>query len=205
MARPVRGPLSGNAHEQPPWSKPSLALGGGLLLLIIAVSLYLLVRDDAPEAAGLTAPAEAQIDGLRVIGDLEGGDHRQGPVQYAQSPPAGGPHNAVWQNCGVYSMPIPNETAVHSQEHGAVWITYSSTLAAPDVERLRSLARSQPYVLLSPASASPAPIVLSSWGRQLAVDSPSDPRVNTFLRAFLMSPPAPEPGAPCSGGNGEPL
>lgn len=197
--------MSGSAHEQPPWSKPSLALGGGLLLLIIGLCIHLLVRDDTPEAAGLAAPAETQIIGVQVIGDLEGGDHRDGPIQYAQNPPAGGPHNAVWQNCGIYATPIPNETSVHSQEHGAAWITYSPTLAAPDVERLRSLARAQPYVLLSPASTPTAPIVLSSWGRQLAVDSPSDPRINMFLRAFLMSPPAPEPGAPCSGGNGEPL
>src|SRR5262245_10038941 len=52
------------------------------------------------------------------------GLHSSGPLSYIESPPIGGAHNVVWQNCGIYEMPIHNEHAVHSMEHGAVWITY---------------------------------------------------------------------------------
>lgn len=192
-------------QSKPPWSKPSLAFAGALIVLIVVLVIYILIRDDPRDETAQQAPTEVQIDGLRVIEGLGGGDHRSGAIEYPQNPPAGGPHNAVWQNCGVYSSPVPNETSVHSQEHGAVWITYSPRLDLGEVDRLRVLARSQPYVLLSPSSSNPAPIVLSSWGRQLEVQTATDYRINAFLRAFLMSPPAPEPGAPCSGGNGEPL
>jgi hypothetical protein len=30
----------------------------------------------------------------------------------------------MWQNCGFHSDPVRNETAVHSMEHGAVWVSY---------------------------------------------------------------------------------
>ncbi len=43
-------------------------------------------------------------------------DHVTGKVNYPQNPPVGGPHNAAWQNCGIYSTPVANENAVHSIE-----------------------------------------------------------------------------------------
>ena len=53
-----------------------------------------------------------------------GHDHVTGPVKYALTPPAGGPHNAVWMNAGVYTEPIPSERAVHNLEHGGVVVAY---------------------------------------------------------------------------------
>src|ERR1051325_4821995 len=65
------------------------------------------------------------------------GQHLAGKIDYQESPPVGGAHNVVWQNCGIYSTPIHNEHAVHSLEHGAVWITYRPDLPADQVEILR--------------------------------------------------------------------
>ena len=59
------------------------------------------------------------------------------------NPPVGGAHNPTWQNCmgDVYAAPIANEHAVHSLEHGAVWITYQPGLPADQVDKLQQQGR----------------------------------------------------------------
>jgi putative peptide zinc metalloprotease protein len=130
--------------------------------------------------------------------------HVDAPVSYEQTPPVGGPHAPLWHNCGFYDRPITNETGVHSLEHGAVWITYRPELDLAGIGRLRELARSQPYVLVSPFAGLPSPVVASAWGHQVSLDSASDPRLLQFVRAYRLGPQAPERGGPCRGGVGRP-
>ncbi|NDH75568.1 MAG: DUF3105 domain-containing protein, partial [Actinobacteria bacterium] len=68
-------------------------------------------------------PAELEIG---VILELEyfGAAHVLCEVAYEMRPPASGDHFPTWQNCGFYTEPIRDETAVHSLEHGAIWIAY---------------------------------------------------------------------------------
>jgi hypothetical protein len=131
-----------------------------------------------------------------------------GPIPYDRLPPPGGPHAPVWANCGVYAQPVPVEMAVHSLEHGAVWITYRPDLPPPAVLTLQALARGETHVLVSPwgpLPPLPSAVVASAWGFQLLVDDASDPRLAEFVRRYLNGPLAPEPGAPCRGGAGTPL
>jgi hypothetical protein len=131
--------------------------------------------------------------------------HVTGPVAYRQSPPVGGPHSPVWQNCGFYSTPIMSEHAVHSMEHGAVWITYRPNLAASEVAALRVLAIRESYVLVSPYPGLPAPVVASAWNRQLRLESAGDPQLDQFVRVFRLGSQAPERGGLCTHGLGTPL
>lgn len=134
-----------------------------------------------------------------------GAQHSTEPVEYAEHPPVGGVHHPTWQNCGYYAAPVPNETAVHSLEHGAIWITYQPDLPLEQVATLRNLAESQSFILVSPMEDLPSPVVASAWGRQLQLESPEDERLDQFIRRFRLSPEAPEPGAACSGGTSETL
>ena len=63
----------------------------------------------------------------------------QFPQAYPQSPPVGGKHAQVWLKCVVYTVELPKENAVHSEEHGGVWLTYQPTLAADQVAKLALL------------------------------------------------------------------
>lgn len=142
-------------------------------------------------------------------------EHQEGKINYPQPIPPGGKHSAAWQNCGIYDKPVPIEPIVHSLEHGAVWIAYQPDLPAGQVEILRELvqqqaeqARGEPLVLLAPLPAqSPmdAAIVVTAWRVQLQLDEAADERLVQFLDRYQNGPFAPEPGAPCSGGVGEPL
>jgi len=145
-------------------------------------------------------------DGSTHAGALEH-DHVTGPVVYSDLPPVGGPHNPIWMNAGVYTKPIPSERAVHNLEHGAVWITYNPSLSADAIAQLVAFVGTQTliaepasdigiaddanrYVDLSPwpTDALPSPIVISSWGHQLRVTSPTDPRLQQFVDTFRNSP-----------------
>jgi hypothetical protein len=147
--------------------------------------------------------ADQQIEDVIAYPGMEQG-HVETPVTYEQSPPVGGPHNPAWQNCGVYIAPIANENGVHSLEHGAVWITYQPDLPAADLQALQTLTRQSGFRLLSPYPDLSSPIVLSAWGYQLSLEQTDDPRLASFIEQYEISPLAPEPGAPCTGGLGQP-
>ncbi|MFL5755628.1 MAG: DUF3105 domain-containing protein, partial [Chloroflexota bacterium] len=143
--------------------------------------------------------ADQNIAGMAIVG-VNQRDHVDGPISYDRSPPAGGNHAPVWQNCGFYAAAVPSERAVHSLEHGAVWITYGPGLPGADVDKLRGLA-GQSYVLVTPFAQNPSPVVATAWGRQLLLQNANDPRLDQFVRAFRAGPQAPERGQPCSGGS----
>jgi hypothetical protein len=140
-------------------------------------------------------------------------NHVQTPVTYPMTPPVGGDHNPVWLTCmgNVYDKPVQNENAVHSLEHGVVWVTYDpARVDTAGVAALRALVTSryagaERYVILSPYPGLPAPVVASAWGVQLRATSPSDTRVRDFIDYFRTGPQTPESGARCTGGVGLPV
>jgi hypothetical protein len=171
----------------------------GLIAAVFVAGFAALVIVDARQKAGSSPPGEVQTYDVGPAGR-----HTEGDVDYAQSPPVGGEHNPIWQNCGFYTEPVHDETAVHSLEHGAVWITYTPDLPQDEIERLRDLAQSRTYILVSPYPDQDHPVVASAWGKQLTLESAEDSELERFIGAYSQGPQTPEPGAACTGGVGEP-
>ena len=139
--------------------------------------------------------------------DFTGGDHRDGPIHYAQVPPAGGPHNPVWYDCGDYPAPVQNENAVHDLEHGTVWITYRPDLSAADVASLQTQLEGlkSGKWMLSPYPGLPSPVVVTVWNAQLDLTGTDDPRLPTFLDFYGDGHTSPEGAfASCKGGDPSP-
>jgi hypothetical protein len=135
-----------------------------------------------------------------ITASYRAGMHVAGPITYKEDPPIGGAHNVVWQNCGIYDIAIHNEHAVHSMEHGAVWITYRTDLPRDQVQMLRSVAADD-FMLLSPYPGLKAPVVASAWNHQIALDGADDARLRPFIAEYKNNPQTtPEFGAPCAGG-----
>jgi hypothetical protein len=142
-------------------------------------------------------PADRTLRRVRVVEGL-GNEHTTDPVAYSAVPPAGGPHDPAWLECGAYDAPVRDENAVHDLEHGTVWITYDPAL--PDAE-VASLEGELPdNGLLSPYDDLPSPVVVTVWGRQLRLTGAGDPRLPMFVAAFGDGHTAPEPFASCHGG-----
>ena len=131
--------------------------------------------------------------------------HTPDAVEYPQSPPVGGEHNAVWQNAAFYEELVQNENAVHTMEHGGVWVTYSPDLPQEGKDGLRELVEGRDRLMASPYPDLPqdAPIVASARGKQLAVEGADDPKLQEFVQSFRRGPQTPEPGAACTGGTAE--
>ncbi|MGA5189259.1 DUF3105 domain-containing protein [Streptomyces griseoincarnatus] len=129
-------------------------------------------------------------------------NHVKGTVKYPMNPPVGGDHNQAWMTCDgtVYTKAIPNENAVHSLEHGAVWVTYNDKATDADIKTLSDKVSKTPYTLMSPDQDQSGTITLSAWGKQLSVSKASDPRVEQFFTKYVQGAQTPEPGAACTGG-----
>jgi hypothetical protein len=89
-------------------------------------------------------------------------------------------------------------------EHGAIWITYQPDLPSAEVEKLKTITHQSGYRLLSPYPGLPTPVVVSAWGYQVKLQSADDPRLMLFIQKYQQNPRGPEPGAPCTGGQGQP-
>lgn len=146
-----------------------------------------------------SAGATAAIAGVRSLDYTEKQFHLHflGALTYAQKPPFGGAHSPVPLNCGVYTAPVPNENAVHDLEHGAVWLTYRTGVDPAPLAALTAIDPS--YTLVSPFPSQASPVVASTWGLQLPVQSPTDPRLRQFVQTYVGNGLGGEQGARCAG------
>lgn len=180
---------TGRSHQQ------FLLVAIGALLAVVLVTGGFQLSSWWSDRGTVKAPASV------VAFDYTGGQHQNGPIDYPESPPVGGAHNPVWQSCDFYNGIIPNENAVHSLEHGAVWITYRSDISATDKKTLEQWATDRSYLLISEYSDQQTPFVFTAWNNQLALDSLASKKATEFLDYFIQGPQTPERGASCKGGN----
>ena len=179
-----------------PWAT---VLGSVLLAAALIGIIAYAALNQGSGIRDLVRNPDGAIEGVVVADDEISRNHVAGPVAYEQTPPNGGDHNAAPQQCAVYTEPIAPEHAVHSLEHGAVWITYNDSVPEDQVEELTDKANGDPYVLLSPIPEQTSPINLSAWGRRLSVDSAGDSRIDDFIEGYTSGPQTPERGAACIG------
>ncbi len=151
-------------------------LAAGLLLTACGGAADVADGEQAEPAASGRASAPADepvvaeppaIEGLEVLAEDPSHEHVEGPLEYDRVPPLGGEHNPRWLACDVYDEPVPHEFAVHSLEHGAVWLAHSPDLPADQVDLLAELAGTdREYVLVSPGAGAGQPRRRGDLGRR---------------------------------------
>lgn len=171
-----------------------------VVVIAIVAATWVGLKQVADDRKATAEAAEGPVDGVQTYEDLTR-NHVDGEVDYDQTPAVGGDHNPTWINCGAYGTEVFEPSAVHSMEHGAVWITYQPSLPEDQIQILEDLAASDDYTLVTPYLEQESPVVASAWGVQLALDSADDGRLETFLAKYLQGEQTPEPGAPCTGGS----
>jgi Protein of unknown function (DUF3105) len=190
-------PAANVVAPQRPWGLIAAALA--VVVFAAAVITYAVVQ--VREADEARVDSVDEIAGVQTFDYDAGQEHVTTPVQYEQSPPVGGPHDGEWADCTgtVYDVDIRHENAVHSLEHGAVWITYNPDQVSPqEVETLAELVDGESGRMLSPYAGLDSPVSLQSWNHQLKVDSVDDERIVQFADFLTRNSDFhPEVGASC--------
>lgn len=162
-----------------------------LLLAFVAFVAYRVFRPD--------------VEGVVKVVNMPGGIHDDNlQLGFGGLPPTGGPHASSWQKCGIYTEAVLSQHAIHSMEHGAVWITYHPDLPADQITTLQDIVRGQTKLLLSPYPDQDSPVVLTVWDRQLQLEHADDSRVEQFIGRY-RNQVGPETYANCSDGIGNPV
>jgi hypothetical protein len=179
-----------------------------VVLLVAGIAFFLVPKFQTKAAADKFVPSASNPDPSTSIDGVVSTTYPAGVhvtatqrVAYDQSPPYGGPHDQVWATCNgvVYPKALRSENAVHSLEHGAVWVTYNpADLSADQVSALAAKVQNKPFLLMSPYPGLDQPVSLQGWGRQLKLTDPTDPRIGEFISAVRGNRKIfPEPGATC--------
>jgi hypothetical protein len=186
-------------------NRPRIALMGMVVAVAVGIIGYggwAVYQDDrswqdrASDIDGLVNYREKDPKALKYE------KHTKGPLTYKMSPAVGGNHNNDWQNCmgDIYDAPIAQEHAVHSMEHGAVWITYRPGLPQAQIDTLAGKVRGREKMLMSPYEGLDAPISLQTWGYQLKVDNADDTRIDEFIKTLRVNSSMEGPNASCAQG-----
>lgn len=180
----------------------AITASAAIVAALVGFGAWVMIDQKEKKDAEVAA-AKAPVDGEQTWDAAKlGRKHVDTPVKYEMNPPVGGDHSPRWMNCNgdVYKNPLPEVNAVHSLEHGAVWVTYNEKADKADVEKLAGTVAKTPYTLMSPAKEQAGTIMLSAWGKQLTVDKADDPRVAQFFTKYVQGAQTPEPGAACTNG-----
>jgi hypothetical protein len=191
-------------HSERNWGPIALFAGAGVVAVLIigfaAVQLYRQSHQPTwqEKAAGIEGIVNYYETDPQVVAQKE---HQTGSLTYKMNPPAAGNHNGRWQNCmgDVYTSQVAKEHALHSLEHGAVWIAYRPDLPQNEIDTLAAKVRDREFMLMSPYPGLDKPISLQAWGFQLKVDRADDGRIDAFIDALRKNATL-EPQAGCSGG-----
>lgn len=196
-------PGDGGRRKPPPQVKKPFPWGvvaiSTVLGLLLAGILVYAVQNQGAGFVDQMKKADG-LNGVVVTSKKEIGDtgHTESPVDYGTTqPPVGGKMASGTAPCTVSTTPVKTELAVHSMEHGGVWVTYRPDLPKDQIAALTDAVGGKRLVLLSPFPGLDSPVSAQAWGRRLKLAKVDDPRLKTFIDGYAGGKQAPEGGAGC--------
>jgi len=146
-----------------------------------------------------TRPPREQPEIGQAIPELGRNHIAEGTVPkepYNSNPPTSGPHWAQQAECKIYTEEVADQAALHSMEHGGVWISYKNKDDQELIKNLTSLVQSAgSKVLLSPRAANDSAIAVASWARLLKLENFDEKQIADYIRYNKNK--SPEPLAAC--------
>ena len=108
--------------------------------------------------------------------------------------PAGGHHYGGTIKPGIYPSPVSDGHAIHSLEHGIVWITYHpDQISDAELDTLEAIAAHFPVdTILAPRLENSFPVITVSWEQRLTMEHLDEQALRDFVSTNRNR--SPEPG-----------
>jgi hypothetical protein len=147
------------------------ALAGTLVSVLLSATSCASDAEPGPRPDGGTGDFCTRCGACSQQLPVTGWSHLPGPIDYPDSPPASGNHDACWARWGVHESEVPARNWVHNLEHGGVVLLHHCPDGcAADLEAFTNLARQKQRTLLTPYAALPTRFAIVAWGHRLLSD-----------------------------------
>jgi hypothetical protein len=166
----------------------------GIAIVIFGIGTIGLIQQTkkSPEQASFEQEVKAvSLDGKVEEFPIEGRDHVSAGtgVDYQTNPPTSGSHLAQAEEWGIFTNEIDNMAAVHSMEHGGIWISYKD-INQEEIAVLEDIGKQNSQsTLVSPRSGNDNKIVIASWGKMMRLESVDKALIQKFIDTYKNQSP----------------
>lgn len=190
-------PAARRATPRPAWRETFDSYGGGWTLAILVAAILVIggiVYSSAQNAANRAVSTDPLMGEENPTTSADHVTNASQVIIPDGQPPTAGPHFANPQGLGVYDAPIEDGRAIHSLEHGIIWITYNpDKVDAAGVKKLMEVQKAYSNdVIISPRPANKDAVDVASWRRLLKFDSVDVDQLKKFVVTNRNR--SPEPG-----------
>lgn len=155
-------------------------IGIGLFTILVLVGgIWLISASDKKQQEKLSKSLVGEEIQIQNVKHVKPGETHEG---YNSNPPTNGPMYDEVAGAGIHDQEVADEKVVHSMEHGAAVVWYKPDLPKEDIERITQAFNgvSGKKVML-PRQDMATPIVLTSWGRLLKLESIDEGKIKEFI------------------------
>lgn len=199
--RSTRGMVARRTMPASGWRATVASFGGfvtiGLLTAAVAIFVLVVVMS-VRQSRNTTAASTKPLMGEAIPASDTATDrlHVTDPSLMripAGEPPTRGPHFSIPEEVGVYRQPVQDGNAIHSLEHGIVWLSYNPELVSDEVvQKLETLGRRYDRdTIVSPRPTNRDAIDIVSWGQILRLDVFDGSQLEAFIQTNRNRAPEP--------------
>lgn len=155
-------------------------IGIGLFTVLVLVGGILLVSTtDKKQQEKLRKPLMGEEITIQNVRHVKPGETHEG---YNSNPPTNGPMVDEVAGAGIHDQEVVDEKVVHSMEHGAAIVWYRAGLPKEYLEKVsQAFNEVSGKKIMLPRQDLDTPIVLTSWGRLLKLESIDEEKIKEFI------------------------
>lgn len=198
----ARGSVASSPSVKPQWRETIDSFGGFLTIgavviaVVVVAAIFVVNRGGDSQTSTDVADGELMGSAVAVTDSKTDRQHISDPLLLQipkGEPPTRGPHFAVPHATGIFQQAIPDGNAIHSLEHGIVWISYNPNKVDKDtIKKIEDLGRQYAVdVIVSPRPDNDKAIDAVSWGQIMTFDKFDKDTLEKFITTNRNRSPEP--------------